>query len=206
MQPDTIKKETSCMDDHDPASLPADVALKKIISAIEPVTSMEKVAIRTALGRILAEDIISTINVPSGTNSAMDGYAITSADIPSTGTAELKMMGTAYAGKPFPGKVSSGECVRIMTGAIMPSGSDTVVMQEHVEHRHGSIRIDTDTKAGANVRQAGEDVTKGDVVLGKGTTLTPADIGLIASLGLAEVNVSRRLRVAFFSTGDECSS
>lgn len=206
MQPDTIKKETSCMDDHDPASLPADVALKKIISAIEPVTSMEKVAIRTALGRILAEDIISTINVPSGTNSAMDGYAITSADIPSTGTAELKMMGTAYAGKPFSGKVSSGECVRIMTGAIMPSGSDTVVMQEHVEHRHGSIRIDTDTKAGANVRQAGEDVTKGDVVLGKGTTLTPADIGLIASLGLAEVNVSRRLRVAFFSTGDELKS
>src|SRR3989304_10548982 len=168
MQPDTIKKETSCMDDHDPASLPADVALKKIIPAIDPVPSMEKVAIRTALGRILAEDIISTINVPSGTNSAMDGYAITSADSPSTGTAELKMMGTAYAGKPFPGKVSSGECVRIMTGAIMPSGSDTVVMQEHVEHRHASIRIDTDTKAGANVRQAGEDVTKGDVVLGKG--------------------------------------
>ncbi len=206
MQPDTIKKEISCSDDHDPASLPADVALKKIISAIKPVTSTEKIAIRTALGRILAEDIISPINVPSGTNSAMDGYAINSADIPSTGTAELKMIGTAYAGKPFSGKVNNGVCVRIMTGAIMPAGTDTVVMQEHVERKNDSIRIDNNTKAGANVRQAGEDVAIGDNVLGKGAALTPADIGLIASLGFAEVNVTRRLRVAFFSTGDELRS
>jgi molybdopterin molybdotransferase len=206
MQSDTIKKDISCADDHDPASLLADVALKKIISAIDPVTVTEKIAIRTALGRILAEDIISPINVPSGTNSAMDGYAINSTDIPLTGTTELKVLGTAYAGKLYTGKVNYGECVRIMTGAIMPAGTDTVVMQEHIERKNDSIRIDNSIIPGANVRQAGEDVTAGEAVLGKGTKLTPADIGLIASLGLAEVKVSRNLRVAFFSTGDELKS
>src|SRR5690606_21011675 len=130
MQQEKIKKEASCMDDFDPASLPADVALKKIITAIEPVAVTEKIAIRNSLGRILAEDIVSPINVPSGTNSAMDGYAILGPDLPREGTKELKLIGTAFAGNLFTGKVNSGECVRIMTGAVMPEGTDTVVMQE----------------------------------------------------------------------------
>ena len=206
MQQEKIKKEVSCIDDYDPASLPADVALKKIISAITPVTATEKIVIRNAIGHILAEDITSPINVPSGTNSAMDGYAIKVTDIPVTGTNELKLIGTAFAGKLFNGKVNNGECARIMTGAVMPEGTDTVVMQEHVQRKDSTIMIDNSTQSGANVRQAGEDIAKDDTVLGKGTMITPADIGLIASLGFAEVNVTRRLRVAFFSTGDELRS
>jgi molybdopterin molybdotransferase len=206
MQQEKIKKEVSCMDDFDPASLPADVALKKIIAAIAPVTATEKITIRDSLGRILAEDIVSPINVPSGTNSAMDGYAIHNSGLPVSGTKELKLIGTAFAGKLFTGKVNPGECVRIMTGAVMPAGTDTVVMQEHVNRKNDSIIIDNSTKSGANVRQAGEDIAKGETVLGKGTMITPADIGLFASLGFAEVSVTRRLRVAFFSTGDELRS
>ena len=194
------------MDDYDPASLTADVALEKILEEIKPVQTSENVAVRNALGRVLFEDIISDINVPTGTNSAMDGYAVFNADLPDEGTCELKIIGTAFAGKPYKGKLSPGECVRIMTGAIMPEGTDTVIIQEHTERTNDRIRIGTDTKAGANVRQAGEDITVGDVVLHKGSCLTPADIGLVASLGFGEVNVTRRLRIAFFSTGDELCS
>ncbi len=203
---EVIKKEISCMDDYDPASLPADVALRMIINALQPVTETEQVKIRDALGCILAEKIVSPINVPSGTNSAMDGYAIHGTDIPAAGTRELKLVGTSFAGKPCAAPVNTGECVRIMTGAIMPEGTDTVLMQEHVQRKDHSIMIDNSTKPGANVRKAGEDIATGDTILGTGTELTPADIGLIASLGIAEVSVTRRLRVAFFSTGDELRS
>lgn len=206
MKADTITKDISCCDDYDPMSLPADVALDRILSSITPVAETETVAVRDSLGRILAEDIVSTINVPSGTNSAMDGYAILGSDIPASGTNELKVLGTAFAGKPFSDKVNSGECVRIMTGAVMPAGTDTVVMQEHVEKNHDRIRIDDENTAGANVRQAGEDIAAGDMVLTRGTEITPADIGFIASLGMAEVKMTRKLRVAFFSTGDELRS
>ena len=206
MKADSITKEISCMDDYDPGSLPADIALDKILSSITSVTETTQVAIRESLGRILAEDIISPINVPSGTNSAMDGYAINNTDIPVSGLKELKILGTAFAGKPYAGVVNKGECVRIMTGAVMPTGTDTVVMQEHVERNNDSIKIDNATKSGANVRQAGEDISKGDMVLAKGTEITPADIGFIASLGMGEINVTRQLRIAFFSTGDELRS
>lgn len=206
MKADTITKQASCADDYDPASLQADVALAKILESIEPVRAAETVDIRSALGRILAEDITSPINVPSGTNSAMDGYALNAADIPDQGQAELQLAGTALAGSPWQHEVSRGECVRIMTGAIMPPGTDTVVMQEHVQVGEQVVRIDHTVQAGSNVRQAGEDIATGDTVLTGGTEITPADIGLIASLGLAEIRVCRRLNVAFFSTGDELRS
>jgi len=201
-----IIKQNSCMDDYDPASLTADKALEKILEEIKPVQSSEKVAIRDALGRVITEDIVSTINVPTGTNSAMDGYAVFNSDLPETGTYELKVIGTAFAGKPYKGKLSSGECIRIMTGAILPEGLEAVVIQEHVERKDNTIKIGTDTKPGANIRQAGEDISIGETVLQKGSRLTPADIGLIASLGIGDVNVTRKLRVAFFSTGDELCS
>ena len=206
MTPDAFIKQNSCMDDYDPASLPADIALKKILEAIIPIESLEKLTVRNALNRVLAEDITSNINVPSGTNSAMDGYAIFSSDLPAQGTCELRIAGTAFAGKPYKEKLFPGECVRIMTGAIMPEGTDTVVIQEHAERSGNTIRIGADTKTGANVRAAGEDIAVGDTALEKGRRLTPADIGLIASLGIAEVKVTRKLRVAFFSTGDELRS
>ena len=201
-----IEKDISCRDDFDPKSLSADAALTKIKSGVSRVKGIEKIAIRSALNRVLAEDIRSGINVPSGTNSAMDGYAVSSGDIPTEGVAELTVLGTAWAGKPFTGRLAAGSCARIMTGAIMPEGTDTVIIQEDVERVGDGIRIDGSTRKGDNVRQAGEDIAAGDLVLNKGRRLNPADIGLIASLGIAEVSVVRRLRVAFFSTGDELRS
>lgn len=206
MKADTISRQASCADDYDPASLPADAALARIMESISPIRDTETTGIRSALGRILAEDITSPINVPSGTNSAMDGYALNSADIPAQGLSELRVAGTAFAGKPWQDSIRQGECIRIMTGAIIPQGTDTVVMQEHVEADGEIIRIDHTVKAGANVRQAGEDIAAGDTILTAGTEITPADIGLVASLGVAEIRVYRRLKVAFFSTGDELRS
>ena len=201
-----IEKDPSCRDDFDPKSLSADAALEQIKAGVSRVKGIEKIAIREALNRILAEDIRSRINVPSGTNSAMDGYAVNSADIPADGTAGLNVLGTSWAGKPFEGKLTARNCVRIMTGAIMPEGADTVIIQEDVQAAGDGIRIDGSTRKGDNVRQAGEDIAAGDLILTAGRRLNPADIGLIASLGIAEVSVVRRLRVAFFSTGDELRS
>lgn len=201
-----IEKDPGCRDDFDPKSLSADAALEQVKAGVNRVKGIEKIAIREALNRILAEDIRSRINVPSGTNSAMDGYAVNSADIPSEGNAELRVLGTAWAGQPFGDKLAPGSCVRIMTGAIMPDGADTVIIQEDVQAGGSGIRIDGSTRKGDNVRQAGEDIAAGDLILTAGRRLNPADIGLIASLGIAEVSVVRRLRVAFFSTGDELRS
>ena len=206
MKHEVIIKQSSCADDFDPASLPVDVAMGKILETLHPLEALERIPIRNALGRILRENITSPINVPSATNSAMDGYAIYSSDIPAHGTVNLLVIGTAFAGKPFSGTISPGQCVRIMTGAVLPPATDTVVMQEHVERTDGSIRLDNSIKAGANVRMAGEDIAIGDNVLENGTEITPADTGLIASLGIGEINVTRPLRVAFFSTGDELRS
>ncbi|HSR62563.1 MAG TPA: gephyrin-like molybdotransferase Glp [Gammaproteobacteria bacterium] len=201
-----VSKSISCQDDFDPESLPAEIALNRIIDALEPVSEAERVPPRKALWRVLAEEIVSNINVPSGTNSAMDGYAVFGNDIPENGTAILELAGSSFAGKPFSGTPQPGQAVRIMTGAVMPPGMDTVIMQEHVSVEGERIRIDDATRPGANVRQAGEDIAAGDPVLGKGHRLTPADLGLIASLGTENVLVSRKLRVAFFSTGDELRS
>ncbi len=206
MVKEQINKEISCMDDFDPESLVPDQALQLIMDSLKPVQETEQFSIREALNRVLAEDIKSTINVPSGTNSAMDGYAVNAQDLPDTGITRLSVIGSSFAGTPFTGEVSGGECVRIMTGAIMPTGTDTVVIQEHVEKEKDSIVIGSDTKPGANVRQAGEDLAIGDLVLQSGMCMTPADIGLLASLGIPSISVWKKLRVAFFSTGDELRS
>lgn len=206
MAEDTITRAPSCADDYDPASLSCDAAHKKILDSVSPVIGREKLALRNALGRILGEDVSSTINVPSHTNSAMDGYALSGGDLPSEGIASFEVIGTSWAGKPFAGASSSGQCVRIMTGAVMPEGTDTVIMQEHVEREADTIRIDTSHQTGQNVRAAGEDISIGQTVLTAGVRLTPATLGLLASLGIGEVYVHRKLRVAFFSTGDELRS
>ena len=206
MTENDINKDYSCMDDYDPNSILPDEALRRIFDTISAITEAESVPIREALSRVLASNIISEINVPTGCNSAMDGYAINAEDLPSEGKKTLKLIGASFAGKPLSKILKKGECVRIMTGAIMPEGSDTVVMQEIVNVQGDQIEIGIDTKPRSNVRQAGEDLAIGDLVLKKGIKLTPADIGLLASLGLAEVNVTRKLKVAFFSTGDELRS
>jgi molybdopterin molybdotransferase len=206
MNQTTITTDPSCMDDFDPNSLAVDTAMARILSALQPVTESDTVPIREALGRVLANDVHSSINVPGGTNSAMDGYAVSGADLPASGTRELSVIGTAWAGRPFAGAVGPGQAVRIMTGGILPPGTDTIVIQERVE-RHGErIHIGTGTQPGENVRQAGEDIAAGARVLQAGTRLTPADIGLLASLGIGAIDVRCRIRVAFFSTGDELRS
>lgn len=203
MNDSRIQTAPSCGDDYDPASLPVEMALARIESTLDPIRGFEKVAIRSALGRVLAQDVSSTLNVPGHTNSAMDGYAINGAQIPSEGTRELQVIGTSWAGRPYRDEIAEDSCVRIMTGAVMAPGTDTVIMQEHVEVHDKHIRFDASHHPGQNVRQAGEDIAKGDVVLTKGKRISPADIGLLASLGTGEILVHRRLRVAFFSTGDE---
>lgn len=198
--------ETSCMDDYDPSSLSVEEATRHIHTGLRPIKGFEKIALRSAIGRVLAEDVRSPLDVPSHTNSAMDGYAINSADLPKDSAAELTVLGTSWAGKPFSGSVSPGQCVRIMTGGALPEGTDTVIAQERVQ-RHGErIRFESGNRPGDNVRKAGEDLTAGSIMLSRGTRITPAELGLIASIGTAEVKVRRRLRVAILATGDELRS
>lgn len=200
-----ISTQANCSDNPEFGSLTVNDALVKILQAVHPVDGYEKIPVQDACGRVLFEPIISTFAVPPVSNSAMDGYAVNSADLPSAGnTVELTIIGTALAGKPYPATLQPGAAVRIMTGAAIPDGADTVIIQEHVESTpHNSIRIDSRHSPGQNVRQAGEDIKPGEYVLGSGRLCTPADIGVIASLGIAEVTVYRPLRVALFSTGSE---
>ncbi len=199
-------REMSCADDYDPDSMPVAKAREIIQAYLTPIAGTEKVNIRAALGRVLAEDIISPINVPSHVNSAMDGYAVRFKDLNAHGETVLRMIGTALAGKPFQGKVGDKQCVRIMTGAVLPERTDTVIMQEHASADGQNIRFGGAHKQGQNIRQAGEDLAIGQVVLKTGKHIRPAELGLMASLGIAEITVRRRLRVAFFSTGDELRS
>ena len=183
--------------------LSVDEARQRLMDAMTPIQGRERLTIRQALNRVLAEDVLSTMDVPPFSNSAMDGYALRSEDIPASGSKTLHMVGSSFAGKPYDGQVGANECIRIMTGAVMPDGADTVVMQENVAVDGQDIEINERIRAGENRRDAGEDIATGDILLSAGTRLTPADIGLLASTGVSETSVHRKLRVAFFSTGDE---
>lgn len=194
----------------DPELLPVADALERIDALVTRVADSERVALRDALGRVLAETVISPMNVPGHTNSAMDGYALAGSDLPADGVRRLPVLGTAWAGRPFDGEAAPRSAVRVMTGAVMPAGTDTVIMKEQVEERtdgeRESIVIGPGHQPGQNVRAAGEDLAAGARVLEPGKRVMPAELGLLASLGIAEVAVKRRARVAFFSTGDELRS
>ncbi len=208
-QPRTALSDViSCLSDYDPDALPVPDAQTIIRQFIKPVAAIEKVAIRSALDRVLAGDIVSPINVPSHDNSAMDGYALHGGDLKAGQDLSLKIIGTAFAGRAFEGAVRNGECVRIMTGAVMPGDCDTVIPQEFTrdESETGITIPAGSVRSGDNRRLKGEDLAVGTPALQKGKILRPADLGLLASLGIAEVPVQRRLRVAFFSTGDELRS
>ena len=196
----------SCEDDYDLHSLSCEDALTRLLAAVNPVTASERLALRQALGRVLAAPVTAQFPVPAHTNSAMDGYALAHRDVPAEGVAELRVVGSSFAGKPYEGVLGAGEAVRIMTGAVMPEGSDLVVMQEQVIAEGDRISIDARHKHGQHVRAAGEDLKPGAEALPAGRLLTPADLGLVASLGYGELSVLRRPRVAFFSTGDELRS
>ncbi|MBL0141315.1 MAG: molybdopterin molybdenumtransferase MoeA [Betaproteobacteria bacterium] len=198
--------QASCADDYDPNSMPVDKARAFIHQFMEPITTALRVPIRSALGRVLAEDVISPVDVPSHRNSAMDGWAMRGADLKIDAQATLEEIGASFAGRPFAGRVGAGQCVRIMTGGVVPEGADTVVMQERAQAAGKTVTFAAGQKAGQNVREAGEDLKRGAFALLKGRIVRPAELGLLASLGIGEVSVVRPLRVAFFSTGDELKS
>lgn len=206
MNAKTLAQAISCLDDYDPDALPVEHACGIIADCIAPVRAIERVAVRAALGRVLAEDVISGVDVPAHDNSAMDGYAVGHADLGAQAATVLRVIGSAFAGRPFAGKLAPGTCVRIMTGAVMPAGADTVVVQEAVAIDGECITVPGGQQAGQNRRLVGEDLKCGQPVLRRGQTVRPAELGLLASLGATEAAVYRRLRVAFFSTGDELVS
>lgn len=202
----TIDQIAAELQGYDPQALPAERVNAFLARLVEPITDTEDVGIFEALGRVLAEDVVSPISVPPHDNSAMDGFAFDGAALGSS-PLELRCQGTAFAGRAWAHPVGAGECLKIMTGAIMPTGLDTVVPIEFV-------RVDGDTvtippgvvKPGDNRRFIGEDLMAGQPALRRGQVLGPAALGLVASLGLPTVRVRRRARVAYFSTGDEILS
>jgi molybdopterin molybdotransferase len=198
--------EASCADDYDPNSMPVAKARAFIHRFLEPVQGVARLPLRSALGRVLAEDIVSPVDVPAHRNSAMDGWAMRGADLLADAPATLREIGASFAGQPFHGRVAAGQCVRIFTGGVVPEGADTVVMQERATADGTSVAFAPGQKTGQNVREAGEDLKRGAIALARGRTVRPAELGLIASLGIGEVGVFRPLRVAYFSTGDELRS
>ncbi len=205
----TIAQIAAELQGYDPQALSAADVNTFLERLVEPVSATEDLPLFSALGRVLAQDVISPISVPPHDNSAMDGYAFAGDQLVAGQPLTLRVVGTALAGKAWVGTVAAGECVKIMTGAIMPTGLDTVVPQEFTTAAaaDGHITIAADVlKTGDNRRFKGEDLMEGSVALAKGTLLAPAALGLVASLGLPTVTVYRRLRVAYFSTGDEILS
>lgn len=203
-QPD---RSSCCADDDDLKALSVEDARERILQKVTPIDGYELLPLNSLLGRVLDESVISPVDVPSHRNAAMDGYAIRGSEL-SKGddSVTFHCVGTVFAGHPFSGEIKPGECVQIMTGAPVPEVLDTVVMQEQAQASGQAITVTGDHKRGQNVRQAGEDMAKGSVVLSPGKKITAADLGVLASLGMAEVRVKRRPVVAFFSTGDELKS
>src|SRR4051812_6371874 len=195
--------QASCADDYDPNSMSVEKARAFIHQFLAPIEGTLRVPVRSALGRVLAEDVLSPVDVPAHRNSAMDGWAMRGADLAADAETTLTEVGASFAGRPYGKSVGAGQCVRIMTGGVVPEGADTVVMQERAKANGKSIAFAAGQKTGQNVREAGEDLKAGAVALKRGRIVRPAELGLIASLGIGEVAVFRPLRVAFFSTGDE---
>ncbi|WP_318514815.1 molybdopterin molybdotransferase MoeA [Photobacterium leiognathi] len=184
-----------------PGLMPVETAINNILEQVSPLTKTSTVALADAMGLVLAQDILSPINVPPFANSAMDGYALRAEDLTSTDT--LVLAGKSFAGIPFEGECQAGQCIRIMTGAEMPAGTDTVIMQEEAAVDGDNITFNIKPKANDNVRPIGDDVSLGETVLVTGTRLTAREMPLLASLGIAQVEAFHRPKVAFFSTGDE---
>lgn len=208
MNPPKLSDFVNTLADYNPHALPVAQAQQIVQNFVQAISETETVGIFHALNRVLAVDVISPISVPAHDNSAMDGYAFDSClcnlDAPCT----LNIVGTVYAGHQFEGSVGAGQCVRIMTGAVMPAGCDTVVPQEFTKNAcDTAVTVPAGVvRTGDNRRFKGEDLMQGKPALSKGRVIRPADLGLLASLGVAEIAVQRKLRVAFFSTGDELRS
>ena len=203
----SIAQVAAQLQGYDPQALRADAALQFLQGLVSPATQHQQVELKHALGRILASDVVSPISVPAHDNSAMDGFAFDGAQLQTAQALHLTVVGTALAGKAWQGSVGPGQCVKIMTGAVMPAGLNTVVPQELTQQVGDNIAIAPGVlQCGDNRRFMGEDLMQGKPALTAGSRVTPAALGLLASLGIATVDVVRPLRVAFFSTGDEILS
>jgi molybdopterin molybdotransferase len=178
-------------------------ALAQIRAAIHAVSDSETLALNSALGRVLATDLYSPINLPTERNSAMDGYAFASSDVENNQPFSLQLIGTSWAGKPFQGQLQQGQCVRIFTGAVLPDQADSVIMQEHIQSNGTHIQFPANTKTRQNVRAIGEDTPQGGLLCKQGKKLTAVDLALLASAGISNISVLRRIKIAIFSTGDE---
>jgi molybdopterin molybdotransferase len=209
----SIDDIAAALQGYDPQTLSVSQVNEFLAQLVQPVSAddSQDVFLFDALGRVLAQDVVSPISVPAHNNSAMDGFAFDATQLQADQPLSLRVVGTALAGKAWQGKVNAGECLKIMTGAILPDGLDTVVPQEFCQvvsaHDVTTVTIPPNIlKAGDNRRLMGEDLMQGQPALTAGQHLTPAALGLVASLGLPDVRVHRRLRVAYFSTGDEVLS
>jgi len=209
----SIDDIAAALQGYDPQALSVSQVNAFLHELVQPVSAddSQDVYLFDALGRVLAQDVISPISVPAHNNSAMDGFAFDATQLQADQPLTLRVVGTALAGKAWQEKVNAGECLKIMTGAILPDGLDTVVPQEfcHIDNAHEVTTVTIPPnllKAGDNRRLMGEDLMQGQPALKAGQHLTPAALGLVASLGLPDVRVHRRLRVAYFSTGDEVLS
>jgi len=187
-----------------PGLLPFEHAMTNMLAQITPVHEHETLTIEAALNRVLANDIVSPVNVPPHNNSAMDGYAFAATSLQKSKT--LLLAGRSMAGSPYVGECQAGQCIRIMTGAKMPIGCDSVEMQENCLLDGNKITFAQEKALGSHVRYAGEDIIINQPVFTKGQRLSAIDIGMLASLGIAKVNVFRKLKVALISTGDELKS
>ena len=204
--PPSLAAAIGCLPHYDPDALPVHSAQRVIAELARPVAETESVPLRDALGRVLATDVASPIDVPAHDNAAMDGYALRHADLHAAAPTTLHILGAAHAGHAYAGALAPGGAVRIMTGAVIPDGADTVVPQELVHADADTVHVPGGQQRGQHLRQRGEDLAVGRTALAAGRRLSPADLGLLASLGIAQAPVYRRLRVAYFSTGDELCS
>jgi molybdopterin molybdotransferase len=196
-----LSNEPGCLAEYDPNAMQIESAKKLINSFIKPIKEVESIKLIDSLNRVLAIDLVSPINVPNYDNSAMDGFGFNISSLKNTN--KLKVKDTVLAGKPIKSFVKDGEAIQIMTGGKIPIGVDTVIPIELVKYKNNEITFIEMPKIGANIRKCGEDIKQKDIVLSKGTLLYPAELGLIASLGLSKVKVLKKLKVGFFSTGDE---
>lgn len=178
-------------------------ALDKLSQAIVPIRSTERVNLKNALGRVLAQDIRSPINIPPERNSAMDGYALHSQDLVSNQPFSLKLVGTSWAGKPYQGQLNTGECIRIFTGGVVPKQADSVIMQEHATVKDHIIEFPLGMIPFSNVRETGDDIELGSCLLKQGKKITAVEMALLASAGVYDICIQRKINIAFFSTGDE---
>ncbi len=200
-------RQSSCNDPFEEGAITVEQAVSAILAKTKPITEFEKLHIRDAQQRVLHDAILSPMDVPAHNNTAMDGYAVASRDLPEQGSKLFRLAGRAFAGSPFDGECGSDECIRVMTGAVMPNGTDSVVIQEQVKVIDSyHVEIGDGHRKDQNVRFIGEDIRKGLDVFSQGHRVSAADLGVLASLGINECEVVRRPRVSFFSTGDELRS